>query len=229
MPTSTLSQPVSAVPQPKSRRGRRRLLIRGAAAALAVGGVAATMWLGSSTETRTASYTGVESIVVDLGAGGITLTGSAGPDVAVRTTLHSFFSREPVIEQSMTDGVLTIIGSCPAPNMNCGIDEELTVPAGVPVTLRLSAGEIQATQLDVPRFEAEVGSGRVEAAFVSPPDLVNIDAGTGEVVALLPDVGYRTDAGTSTGSTSIELRQDHDSQRSLRVHTGTGNVTLGGI
>jgi hypothetical protein len=187
------------------------------------------MWLGSSTQTRTASYTGVESIVVDLGAGGITLTGSAGPDVAVRTTLHSFFGREPVIEQSLTGGVLTIIGSCPSPNMNCGIDEDLTVPAGVQVTLRLAAGEIHATGLDVQRFQAALGSGRVEAAFVSPPEQVDIDTGTGEIVTLLPDVGYRIDAGTSTGSTSIDLRLDHGSQRSLRVHTGTGDVTLGGI
>jgi hypothetical protein len=198
------------------------------AVALAAGGFTAAAALGGSTEIRTASYAGVESIVVDLGAGGITLTGSAGNDVTVRTSLHSFFSREPVIQQSLTDGVLTITGSCPPPNMNCGVDEELTVPAGVPVTLRMSAGEIAATQLDVPRFRASVGTGRVEASFVRPPDQVDIDTGTGQVVATLPDVGYRIDAETSTGTKDIGLRQDSDAPRSLRVYTGTGNVTLGG-
>jgi len=187
------------------------------------------MWLGSSTETRIASYTGVESIVVDLGAGGIILTGSTGDDVAVRTTLHRFLSREPVYAQSLTNGVLSITGSCPPPSINCGIDEELTVPAGVPVTVRMSAGEIHATGLDVPRFQAALGAGRVEASFVRPPELVDIDTEAGQVFATLPDLGYRIDAGTSTGSTSIDLRQDHGSQRSLRVHTGTGDVTLGGI
>jgi len=228
MPTTTLPQPASALPQPKSRRRRNILLFGGVAAALAVGGFAAAVY-GSSTQTRTASYAGVESVVVDLGAGGITLTGSAGNDVAVRTTMHSFFSRAPVYEQSLTDGVLTITGSCPPPSINCGIDEELTVPAGVPVTVGLSAGEIHATGLDVPLFQAVVGAGRVEASLVRPPDVVDIDTETGQVVVTLPDVGYRIDAWTSTGTTDIDLRQDHDAQRSLRVHAGTGNVTLGGI
>jgi hypothetical protein len=229
MPTSTSVQPVSAVPQPKSRRRRHTLLIRGAAATLAVGAVAATVWLGSSTETRTASYAGVESIVIDLGAGGITLTGTAGQDVAVRTTLHSFLSRDPVYAQSVTDGVLTITGSCPPPSINCGVDEELTVPAGVSVTVRMSAGEIHATGLDVPRFQAAIGAGRIEAAFVRPPDLVDINTETGEVTATVPDVGYRIDAVANTGTTDIDLRQDHDANRSLRVRAGTGSVTLDGI
>ncbi|MET0863923.1 MAG: DUF4097 family beta strand repeat-containing protein [Nakamurella sp.] len=226
MPTRPSIQPIPAVPQPQSRR-RRPLLLAGAVVFVAAGCLVAANVLGGTTETTATTYVGVESIVVDFGAGNVTLTGATGPDVDVRTTVHSSFTSTPVTGQRLTDGVLTISASCPPPSMNCGVDAELTVPTGVPVAVRLTAGEVNADNLDVPDFQAAVGSGRVEATFVRPPDLVDIDAGSGEIVVKLPDAGYRINAETRTGTVEIDLRQDPDAARVVRVQTGTGTVTLG--
>ena len=224
----TSPQPTFTVPQPKSRRRRTVVLIGGTAVVLAAGGFAAVTLLGTTSETRTGTVSGVESVVVDLAAGNISLQGVVGSDIGILSTLHSSFSSTPVIDQVVTDGVLTITGNCPAPSMNCRVDEEITVPAGTPVTVRTGAGEITATGLDVPQFRGISGTGIVDATFIRPPELVDIETRTGEVTVQVPAAAYRIDAQTTTGTVAVGLTDDVTAQRSLRTQVTTGNVTIRG-
>jgi len=216
----------SPVRQTNPRRRHSVKLMVGAIAAIALGGFAVVAVLDYSTQARTDSFVGVESIVVDLDAGGITLQGSNGAEVVVNTTLHSSVIGSPDLDQRLTNGVLTITGSCSGLRMNCGVDQVIAVPPGVPVAVRLNAGDITANGLDVPQFQSQTGSGRVTASFVRPPDLVDIRIDTGELLANLPDTGYRVDARTSTGRTDIELHEQPDAQQLIRVRIGTGNIKL---
>lgn len=217
-------------PQPApsgARRRPRRVLLLGAAV-LSVGCLAyvALDRPGDAESVRTASVAGVREIVVEVDAGPITLAGTPGTTVDIRTTLHGSATGTPRADHQLVDGVLTVRASCAGMPLGCHVDEELTVPAGIPVRAETAAGTIEASRLDVPRLDVTTSAGSVSAGFSTAPQDVRVRTATGNVDLQLPDAGYRIDAGTALGERRVAVRHDPASPRSVVVETAAGAVTV---
>jgi hypothetical protein len=174
-------------------------------------------------DTVTDSVTGVREIVVDIGAGPVTLTRAPGSEVGLRTVPHGMFPAGA--GHRLEDGVLTASAGCFT--FNCYTEEYLAVPAGIPVQVRTGAGDVTATDLDVPRFDVRAGAATVIASFVRPPDDVRIQLGmAGNVDLRVPDVGYRVDTGYTVGTERVDVVDDPSAPRSLSVHAAVGNISV---
>ena len=181
---------------------------------------------GDADLVRTASVADVRELVVEVDAGPITLVGTPGATVDIRTTLHGSATGTPRADHQLVDGVLTVRGSCAGLPLSCHVDEELTVPPGVPVRVNTSAGTVDASRLDVPRLDVVTSAGSVTAGFAAAPQDVRIRTAAGDVDLRLPDVGYRIDADTAVGERRIDVRRDPASPRWVRAETAAGAVTV---
>jgi hypothetical protein len=221
--THTVSLPSAA---PRRPRRRNRLLLAGAAVLVVAAAGAVTFAPAASVETTTVSLAGVREIVVDLDAGPVSLRGGTGPEVILRTTRHGSMFGTPEARHRLDDGVLTVEADCGWFGGGCHVSEDLTVPAGVPVQVRTTAGGIDAVDLDVPRFAAETAAGPVSASFVRPPAEVRAVTAAGSVALRVPDVGYTVDADTAVGSARVGVLTDPRAERSLYARSAAGDVAV---
>lgn len=230
---TTTWQSTTTPQQPDPRRRRRRAaLIAGTGVLLVGGATAGAIALGTGvagalrSETTAQSLPGVHEIVVDLDEGSVRLTAAPGAAVDVRTTRAWTPGYEPVLDQGVIDGVLTLRSDCPEFNVGCEVTREIGVPAGTAVRVRSTAGPVEAFDLDVPRFAAETVAGPVTASFVSAPEAVRAQTVTGPVDLRVPQGSYRVDAGTTVGQVRVGVIDDPRAPRSIEAHTVTGPVTV---
>ena len=211
--------------------------------------------LGSSTHAITApakSYTvtsPVAAVVINGGAGMITVTGSSRTTIAV--TEHPSYSNDakpPVTSHSvattMYGTTLTLSYSCPT-QLNCGVGYTVAVPRGVtvrvsdregaivlaslagPVSATTIAGAITATALGSRAAELSSRAGSIIAAFTAVPDSVRATANAGEVRLTLPRAAvYKVGARTRVGHTTISVRQGATANSVITASTDIGNVTI---
>ena len=121
-------------PRSKSRR-RRNLLMIGAATVIVAGGAAAVV-MANRTQHRTDSFTGVSSVVVEVENGNLAISPAGDDAVGVRTTLNALVGDLPTADHRLENGVLTITSTCPPVSVNCYVEDELTIPEGIPVKIR---------------------------------------------------------------------------------------------
>lgn len=214
--------------KPRPHRARNAVLIGGAGLVLLGAGYVALGHVGVSHQITTASVSGVREIVVDVDAGPVTLAGGIGigTDVEVRTTVRRSLTSAPIAGHRLDAGVLRISGTCPPFSMNCHVEEQVTVPPGVPVRVSTSAGGVEGSELDVPVLDVDTSAGSVTASFVRPPQDVRIATSAGSVELRVPDVGYRVEADAAVGEVQIDVVQDRRSPRTLHVETSAGNVAV---
>jgi len=221
---TTTPQRSGPFPAPSTQPHRRHnLLIVGAAAVIVVGGAAAVM--ASRTQHSTDSFAGVSSVVVEVENGNLAISPAGDDTVTIRTTLNVFLGRLPVADRRLEKGVLTITSTCPVASMNCYVEDELTVPNGVPVQVRTTTGNVEATDIDVPEFDVETVTGQVSASFVRPPGRIAISVVTGTVKVTVPAVDYRFDARTTTGTINSDVWNNPTAPRTLQLSTVTGTIT----
>ena len=121
-------------------------------AVAATGSAAAADLSNSETTEAAVSFSGIEAIELDLGAGGAALTGADGSgqggDVTGTRTERSGL-RQPTVTEWMDGSTLHLKSRCPGwIAIRCDVRYELTVPAGVPVTGSASGGGLILRQLD---------------------------------------------------------------------------------
>ncbi|MEW2356840.1 DUF4097 family beta strand repeat-containing protein [Spirillospora sp. NPDC029432] len=94
---------------------------------------------------------------------------------------------------------------------------------------RAGSGEITGRGLAAPSVEAEVGSGRLDFAFASPPRYVKASAGSGAVRVTVPNGSYyRVGAEAGSGRVRIDpALNDRSSPRAIVAKTGSGALTIG--
>ncbi|WP_139173756.1 hypothetical protein [Geodermatophilus telluris] len=220
--TSTRIRPV---PSPVARRRRSRWVVGAVAATALVGGLAAATQVRH--DSTSSVVPGVREVVVDIGAGPVTLRGGDGDAVGVRSTPHGLFTSSAAPRHELVDGVLRITSGCSGFALHCWTEEEVTVPAGVPVRVHTGVGDVTAVDLDVPLFEVGAGAGTVTATFTGAPGEVRVDAGAaGNVEVVVPDGRYRVDADATVGPTEVQVDHDASAGRSIDASTGVGQVTV---
>jgi len=80
------------------------------------------------------------------GNGDLTVRTGSGPRIVVRGHLSSSFNRPRFTYRSTASG-LALDPQCPAPDLNCSLDFGISVPAGLPVSVSDSFGELGASGL----------------------------------------------------------------------------------
>lgn len=102
------------------------------------------------------------------------------------------------------------------------------VDLGGTLTLSSEAGRVQGEGLRSSVVDARSSAGSVRLAFEDAPTSVDADSSAGSVEVVVPDDGsvYAVDASTSAGSSRIEVPTDPSAERSVRLRSSAGDVSL---
>jgi DUF4097 and DUF4098 domain-containing protein YvlB len=89
-------------------------------------------------------------------------------------------------------------------------------------------GRIVGRRLAVARADASTENGRIELAFVEPPDDVRGRSQNGSIDVVVPDddVAYRVQLETDNGSTDIAVRTDPSSPHAIDLATDNGSLAV---
>jgi len=94
--------------------------------------------------------------------------------------------------------------------------------------LHTSGGGITAIALESGVVDASSSGGNVRLEFVDDPRHVDASSSGGGVTVVIPDdeATYDIQATSSDGSVSRDVRSDPDSNRTIRMHSSAGGVTV---
>ncbi|MFC4948162.1 hypothetical protein [Pseudonocardia sp. GCM10023141] len=168
----------------------------------------------------------MREIVVEVDECTVGLHRSSGGDVVDTATRRWAAGYEPVLTGTVVNGVLTLGSDCAGFNIGCETEQSITVPSGVPVTVRTVEGGIEAVGLDTPRFNASTVGGPVRASFVSAPESVTVGTVAGPVRVTVPGGSYRVDAATAIGPVHVGVVNDPAAPRTIHARTGSGPIDI---
>jgi hypothetical protein len=195
---------------------------------------------------QTTTYTfdqAITTLVVDGGAGNVTVTGSARTTTEV--TEHLYYSRQvPGTTRTISGGTLTAGYSCPI-QVTCLVSYDVAVPRAVAVKATTRAGAIRINEV-TGAVTASAGAGNIHAAgiasgsasfttlagtitasFTAPPTSVTATSHAGRVTIEVPgSVSYDVTAQTYVGSATISVPRDDHSSRTIKARTDLGDVTV---
>lgn len=195
---------------------------------------------------QTQTYTfdqAISTLVVNGGAGNVTVTGGARTSVEV--TEHLYYSRQvPGTTRTISGGTLTAGYSCPI-QVTCLVSYDVSVPSGVAVKATTRAGAIRIDNV-TGAVTASAGAGNIHAAgvasasasfttlagtitadFTAAPTSVTATSHAGRVTIEVPGgTSYNVTAQTYIGSATITVPRDDHSSRSITARTDVGNITV---
>ncbi len=186
--------------------------------------------LAHEERTETSSYpaAGIARIDVSNSSGSVRFVGIDGDAIEVRAEISDGF-RSTGESQEVIGDTLELRGTCPNFGSDwCRVTYEIGVPASLDVRIDADDGSIVGADLRSANVDARTGDGRVELTFVAAPTSVVATSGDGSVTVVVPDdeSTYRLDVHTADGNISTEqVRSDPDSERSLTLRSGDGNIT----
>jgi hypothetical protein len=205
--------------------------------------IAAAGCYSADRHTERASFDdSVESVSVDVGSGDLTLRGS---DVALVTVTARVEGDANHLGHSLSDGHLALFDDCH--DDHCSVDINAIIPAGVPVELHTSSGDIhldgmqgtlsintgsgdiQGWGLSGADLVAFTGSGDMRLDVTAPAERIHVSTGSGDVHLDVPSGPYALRIDTGSGDISIRgITDDAGAANTLEVTTGSGDVTIGG-
>jgi hypothetical protein len=233
-------------------------MLAACAVALAVGGCGTAILSPSGTHAApgpAASSSGpksytvsspVSTVVVNGGAGTITVTGTSA--AAVTVTEQAYYSnsaKPPLTTHVDRDGTLTLAYTCPI-QLTCGVSYVIGVPrrAAVQVSDREGAitlaslagplraqtltGVITGTGLASPSAMFKSTAGEISAAFSGVPASVSASTTAGPITLTLPPTAaYRVHTHTYVGNSTITVRQSATASSVISASSDVGSVTIG--
>jgi hypothetical protein len=193
--------------------------------------------------TRTLDFGSVTSLVVNGGAGDVTVTGGTGSAAAV--TEHLYYSRAtPDTTQTNTAGTLTVGYSCPI-QVTCLAAYDITVPraSAVKVTTRAGAirisdvtgsvsasagaGNVHATGIGSADASLTTLAGAINATFTAAPGSVTARSHAGSITIRVPaSESYKITTQTIVGTTNVDVPRSDDSARTITASTDVGSITV---
>jgi hypothetical protein len=177
--------------------------------------------------TVRSSYAGVRTLEVDSGSGDVHLTGApAGSAVNVASHVTEGFTapHRHVLEPRL--GALRVTYGC-GTSIDCSVSYDVTVPAGVTVTVNAGDGDITGARLDASRISLESGNGDVSATLTQPATALSANSGNGDVTLVVPATTYAVQASSGNGDVNDQsLSIDHHSPRRIDASSGNGDVTI---
>lgn len=213
------------------------------AASATATGTSTTGVPGVHEETRTLDFGSVTSLVVNGGAGDVTVTGGTGAGVDV--TEHLYYSRAtPDTTQTVSSGTLTVGYSCPI-QVTCLASYDITVPRATAVkattragAIRISdvtgsvnasadAGNVRATGIGSGDVSLTTLAGAINATFSAAPGSVTARSHAGSITIQVPaNVSYKITTQTIVGTTSVGVPRSDDSARTITARTDIGSITV---
>lgn len=99
---------------------------------------------------------------------------------------------------------------------------------GGAISVDADNGRVEGSNLSGPTADVSADNGRVELMFSEPPDLVVAESDNGSIDVAVPPVdgAYRVEADTDNGSQNIDIANDPESSRVIRVRSSNGSVTV---
>lgn len=193
----------------------------------------------------------VDRVVIQLARGDVQLVPVTDrtTDVVVESTLRWRFIRpESTAERNPPSGVANLTGSCPRVVIilgTCSVDYVVQVPSGTQVYVRTdegtvvaegldgwvrivtSGGAVTATDMRSPEVLVESEGGAVDLGFTSSPSRVDVASAGGEVAVQVPDgATYDLRTGGTTGELDVTVATDREAERTMRIRSGDGSVTI---
>jgi hypothetical protein len=200
----------------------------------------------TSAAPRTYTVTSaVTTVIVNGGAGTITVTGSERATVEVTERAYYSNSKEPpATSHAVAGGTLTLSYSCPT-QLTCGVGYALAVPRGTtvrvsdregaitltslsgPVTAQTIAGAINASGLASPTASLSSRAGSITAAFTAAPASASASTNAGPITLTLPPaVAYKVSAHTYVGNSTVTVRQSASSPHVISASSDLGSITI---
>lgn len=242
---------MAVVAEPRRRsRLRTALGVVGVVITLALIGIGALLLLDAAarhTSAITTRYANVRTLIVQSGAGDVTLTSApAGGAVVVNTSqTKSLF--KPKVSATLTGGgTLRLAASCPN-ELGCDVHYALSVPENVvirvssgfgdihaaaltstsSIQLGTTAGDIDAVALNAPDIGLSTGLGRLTAELAQPARRLSASTVAGGLSLTVPDVTYAVHASSGVGHLSDgTVRVDPAAPRTITARSSLGNVTI---
>ncbi|MET0493526.1 MAG: hypothetical protein ABW000_10400 [Actinoplanes sp.] len=213
-------------------------------------GLAAATAAQQSSDT-TVSCLGVRKLVVEAGAGRLTVR-RGGPAVLVHRHLTWSWFR-PHVEERQDGTTLTLRADCSEPvsdraeatiAINCVADYTIEVPRELeitastaegiavhdvtgPVDLTCTEGSITVTGAGGP-VTARTGPGDVAVGFAQPPSSANLTSDQGDIrLVVPPDSDYQISSSRlSERRTRITVVHEPAAGHRLTTHTGSGSISI---
>lgn len=184
----------------------------------------------------------VSSVRVDVGSGDVRVQGAGVADVSVSARVEG---PENHLGSSLDGDVLTLFDDCH--EQHCSVDVRAVVPTGVDVELHTGSGDIDVSRLlgalvlhtgsgdvsgaDLAAVElsAQTGSGDISLEVNGPAKNVTLETGSGDVALGVPAGSYRLSVSTGSGVRRLNgVANDDGAHGSIRIRTGSGDVTIDG-
>ena len=202
--------------------------------------------LGQDSKRVRHTYSGVRVVDVHVSAESVEVREGRGETTRLDRSI-TWSLRTPTVVQRQVGDRLEVTSHCPfSIGRGCSGHVLLVVPPGTEVHARSSAGSVRATGLTgVVELSSSAGSvsgtglrstevaasssaGSTKVAFVAPPRRVDATSSAGSVEVVVPrgSAAYLVDAGSSAGSSNVDVRTDPASDRTIRAHSSAGSVTV---
>ena len=217
--TTTDTAPAVA-PAPTAPRRVNAWFVVGAVVAVAIVAVGAASFAGTLArhhDSTTLSIPAAATLVVEVGSGSVTITGSDRDDVAgTATTTWSF--RQPRVVQRTVGDTVQLSADCDDFIGYCDVNFDLEVPAGTAVELSDGSGDVTATGL---RADATLST---DSGMITATDVVgDVRARTGSGDIALSRVTGSLDLGADSGMVDVA----DASATQVTARTGSGDIHLG--
>ena len=203
--------------------------------------------LGRDSKRVQKSFAGITVLDVSVGSESVLVREGTGGATRLDRTI-SWSLGTPTLTQRREGHRLVIRSSCPFyVGWGCSGHIVVVVPPGTevhakssaasvravdltgPVELGSSAGSVSATGLLSPDATASSSAGSTHLAVAGPPSRVDASSSAGSVEVLVPRdlTAYLVDAGSSAGSSTVDVRTDPSSARTISAHSSAGSVRVG--
>ncbi|WP_431965779.1 DUF4097 family beta strand repeat-containing protein [Actinacidiphila sp. bgisy160] len=197
----------------------------------------------SSPSPHAYEVSGARALSVRNVNGTVRVTAGSGP-VSVVETLE-YGAVKPTTRHRVEDGTLELVGSGCGDSSPCRVDYTVTVPAAMPVTVRLDNGDVdvegvtgpvdlttrnggvRGASLGAREATLKSANGTVEAAFTAAPKEVDAGTGNGAVTVTVPaGRSYDVHATADVGMREVSVPADPSSPHRITATTRTGVVTV---
>ena len=220
-----------AVVAPPPHRSRLRvfLAVVGALLTLVFIGIGALLLLDTAarhTSTTTTRYANVRTLIVQTGAGDVSLNSAPAGGVLVVKTSQTKSLFKPKVRSRMTGaGTLVLTASCPN-QLGCGVRYVLSVPQDVAIKVSSGFGGIHAADLtSTSSIQLGTTAGSIDANGLNAPD-IRLSTGLGDLTAVVTEPARRLTARTVAGGLNLTVP---DVTYALHASSGVGHVSDGSV
>jgi len=135
---------------------------------------------------------------------------------------------EMALTARVDDGPIRVVGLAGAVDLSSDNSGVEVVGVSGPLAIHSANGSLSGEDLLSASVEASTDNGSVDVGFAAAPETVIATSDNGSVEVRLPEVaaGYRVDAGTDNGSTTIEVATDPASGRSVVLRSDNGDLRV---